>query len=446
MSRASAPSVRPAAGTACGPGSVAPHTSWTASPSAWRCSTCARISSVPSMSKSTSTVPANPIRRPRADISGADALDNGGTDERSTRRRTKNVFGTSDMRDDRVTIRELAHLSGVSVGTVSRALNGYADVNAERRERIVRLARELDYTPAAAARSLVTQRSHVIGVFLETGEGHPDLQHPFFHEVLVGLKHEIGAGGYDLLLFASERPGNGYGDGDHSYLKRARHHSVEGVVLMGVDAEDPEIRRLTRSGLPCVGVDVALSGPATEYVMSDNPHGAAIAVEHLYDLGHRRIATITGLIETRPGADRLRGYRDALRARGLAFRDEYVAYGDFYVESGQRAMERLLDLDEPPTAAVCASALMALGAIRAVAERGLSVPRDVSIVGFDDIQLAGHVQPPLTTLRQDKARLGVEAGRALTRLIAADPAVPEAMTLPVELVVRGSTAPPRAGR
>ena len=116
------------------------------------------------------------------------------------------------MRDERVTIRQLAHLSGVSIGTVSRALNGYADVNPETRERIVRLARELDYTPAAAARSLVTQRSHVVGVFLETGEGHPDLQHPFFHEVLVGLKHEIGAGGYDLLLFASERPGNGYGD------------------------------------------------------------------------------------------------------------------------------------------------------------------------------------------------------------------------------------------
>jgi LacI family transcriptional regulator, galactose operon repressor len=346
------------------------------------------------------------------------------------------------MRDDRVTIRELAHLSGVSIGTVSRALNGYADVNPETRERIMRLARELDYTPAAAARSLVTQRSHVVGVFLETGEGHPDLQHPFFHEVLVGLKHEIGAGGYDLLLFASERPGNGYGD--HSYLKRARHHSVEGVVLMGVDPEDGEVRRLTRSGLPCVGVDCAITGPSTEYVMSDNPAGARLAVEHLHALGHRRIATITGLIETRPGADRLKGYRDALREFGLGYRDEYVAYGDFYVESGQRAMERLLDLEEPPTAVVCAADMMALGAIRAVAERGLSVPRDMSIVGFDDIQLAGHVQPPLTTLRQDKARLGVEAGRALTRLIAAETAVPEAVTLPVELVVRASTAPPSA--
>src|SRR3954468_17783979 len=120
------------------------------------------------------------------------------------------------MSEERVTIRQLAKDSGVSIGTVSRALNGYADVNAETRERIMRLARELDYTPAPAARGLKTQRSPAIGVFLETGERHPDLQHPFFHEVLVGLKHSIGTGGYDLLLFASEHPGNGYGT--HTYL------------------------------------------------------------------------------------------------------------------------------------------------------------------------------------------------------------------------------------
>ena len=155
------------------------------------------------------------------------------------------------MPEERITIRRLARLSGVSIGTVSRALNGYADVRPETRERILRLARELDYTPAAAARNLKTQRSHVIGVFLETGEGHPDLQHPFFHEVLVGLKNAIGSGGYDLLLFASERPGNGYGT--HSYLMRCRHHNVEGAILMGMDPDDGEMRRLVRSELPTVG-------------------------------------------------------------------------------------------------------------------------------------------------------------------------------------------------
>jgi LacI family transcriptional regulator len=345
------------------------------------------------------------------------------------------------MAEERVTIRQLARISGVSIGTVSRALNGYSDVNPATRERIMRLARELDYTPAAAARSLVTQRSHLIGVFLETGEGHPDpFGNPFFYEVLVGLKYAIGAAGYDLLLFASERPGNGYGE--HSFLKRARHHNVAGVVLMDVDPEDAEVRRLVRSDLPCVGVDVELVGPATEYVISDNASGIALAMRHLHDLGHRRIATITGLLDTRPGADRLRAYRAEMQDLGLAYRDEYVAYGDFYVDSGHRAMAKLFALPEPPTAVVAASDLMALGAIRAVAEAGGSVPHDVSVIGFDDIQLAGHVHPSLTTLRQDKAGLGAEAGRALLALIDGKPDTPAVMTLPVELVVRGSTTSP----
>jgi LacI family transcriptional regulator len=346
------------------------------------------------------------------------------------------------MSEERVTIRELARVSGVSVGTVSRALNGYADVRPETRERIMRLARELDYTPAAAARSLVTQRSHVIGVFLETGEGHPDIQHPFFHEVVGGLKQRVGAAGFDLLLFASERPGNGYGP--HSYLKRARHHAVDAVALMGLQADDPEVRRLVRAGLPCVGIDMEVDGPQAEIVMSDNVDGARKAVAHLQQLGHRRIATITGMLESRPGSDRLRGYRAAVQAAGLAYRDEYVAYGDFYAESGRECAARLLALPEPPTAIFAAADMMAIGAVRAAAELGLRVPEDVSVVGFDDIQLAPHLNPPLTTLRQDKAGLGVAAGEALIARINGDGARPSRRTLPVELVVRGSTAPPAA--
>src|SRR3954452_10074034 len=172
------------------------------------------------------------------------------------------------MASGRTTIKELARRSGVSIGTVSPALNGYTDVSEETRERVMRLAAELDYTPAAAARTLVMERSHVVGLFLDTGEGRPDVQHPFFHEVLGGLKAFLGAAGFDLLLFASEQPGNGYGP--HSYLKRARHHSVDGVALMGLNPEDPEVRRLLRADVPCVGIDLALEGSRAEGVMSDN--------------------------------------------------------------------------------------------------------------------------------------------------------------------------------
>jgi LacI family transcriptional regulator len=343
------------------------------------------------------------------------------------------------MASSRPTIRQLASLSGVSVGTVSRALNGYTDVNPETRERIMRLARELDYTPAAAARTLVTQRSHVIGVFLETGEGHPDLQHPFFHEVLVGLKNRIGEQGFDLLLFASSHPGNGYGE--HSYLKRCRHHNVDGVALMGVDAQDPELQRLLRAEVPCVGVDVEIAGAATSFVMSDNVAGARRAVEYLHGLGHRRIATVTGQLETKPGIDRLRGYREACQELGLAYRDEYVAYGDFYLESGRVAAERLLALPEPPSAIFAASDMTALGVMRRAQDLGHAVPGDLSVMGFDDIQLAEHLHPALTTLAQDKAGLGAAAGDALlARIGGAGSAEPT--TLPVDLIVRASTAPP----
>jgi LacI family transcriptional regulator len=343
---------------------------------------------------------------------------------------------------ERPTIRELARLSGVSIGTVSRALNGYTDVNPDTRERIIRLAEELDYTPSASARTLVTQRSHVVGVFLDTGEGHPDLQHPFFHDVLVGVQETAGAAGFDLLLFATEQPGNGYG-GKHSYVKRCRHHNVDGVVLMGVDHNDDEVRRLTASTIPTVGVDVELEGLATGYVSSDNAAGGRAAVEHLAALGHRRIATIHGPVDTLAGLDRLRGYRQALDAAGLAYRDEYVQLGDFYVETGERAGTALLALPEPPTAIVAASDLMAVGVLRAAAEAGLRVPDDLSVIGFDDIMLAAHLQPGLTTLRQDKTGLGAEAARALLERISGAPDPPAAVTLPIELVVRGTTAPPR---
>jgi LacI family transcriptional regulator len=334
------------------------------------------------------------------------------------------------------TIRDLAKLSGVSVATVSRVFNGYADVSPATRERVLRLAEEHDYTPTAAARTLVMQRSHVVGVVLSTGPNHPDLQHPFFQEVLVALRHRLGDGGFDLLLLATE-----HDDASRSYLSRCRAHRVDGVVLMGVDRNDPDVRKLVLSSIPCIAVDVDLVGRHAGYVVSDNHDGAAQAVRHLHSLGHSRIATITGMMTTKAGVDRLVGFRSELERLDLPYRDGYVQEGDFYVESGYEAMRTLLALPEPPTAVFAASDLMAVGALRAVEESELSVPRDISVVGFDDIQLARLLHPALTTIRQDKAGLGIVAAEAVLHMIEGDGAAPPVVTLPVELVVRASTAP-----
>lgn len=343
------------------------------------------------------------------------------------------------------TIQELAARTGVSVATVSRALNGSPEVSDATRDRILKLAHELDYTPSAAARTLVSRRSHVVGVILETGPGHPDLLHPFFQEVLVGLKHGAGAKGYDLLLFATDEPGNGFG-GTHSYLRRAGHHGVDGVVVMGFDSTDPEMRKLTDSGLPCVAIDAELGGDRTGYVMSQNREGAAQAVRHLYELGHDRIATITGPTRTLPGEDRLTGYREELGRLGLPMRDDYVLEGDFYDESGYRATRKLLELDEPPTALFAASDLMAAGALRAAHDLGVAVPEGLAIVGFDDIALAALIQPPLTTVRQNMEAIGEAAAVALGEMIDDPDAAPERLRVPTQLIVRSSSGGKRASR
>jgi LacI family transcriptional regulator len=321
-------------------------------------------------------------------------------------------------------------------------MNDYDDVSEATRERVLKLAEELEYTPTAAARTLVTKRSQVVGVVLSTGVDHPDIQHPFFQEVLVGLKRRLGAGGYDLLLLATEKPGNGFGT--HSYLQRCRHHRVDGVVLMGVERREADVQKLARSTIPCVAVDLDLVGRRTGFVISDNALGAGLALDHLHKLGHDRIATITGPTDTRVGMDRLVGYRQALERLGLPYRDEYVREGDFYFESGCAHMQELLTLPEPPTAVFAASDLMAAGAVRAIERAQLDVPGDIAVVGFDDIQLAAMMQPALTTIRQDKLGLGAAAAEALLRMIERDGAPPPGVTLPVELVVRESSGGKRS--
>jgi LacI family transcriptional regulator len=302
---------------------------------------------------------------------------------------------------------------------------------------VLEIARKLDYAPSAAARTLVKQRSQLIGVVLFTGYEHPDIHHPFFQEVLVGLKHGIGELGYDLLLFATEQQGSS-GDRPHSYLRRAQQHRADGIVVMGVDRADPEVDKLVRSDIPVIAVDIDVVGDHTSFVASDNIGGARLAVRHLHGLGHTRIATIAGPSATKPGADRTLGFRAEMRELGLTIPPGYEVEGDFYPDSAERAMQSMLALPEPPTAVFVAADMMAVGAIRAAQSAGLSVPEDLAIVGFDDIRVAELVSPPLTTIRQDMVGIGLAAGRALVEQIENPDVTPPVLTLPVELVVRES--------
>ena len=334
-----------------------------------------------------------------------------------------------------VTIREIADRSGFSTATVSRVLNELEGVSDETRERVLAVAAELDYTPYAAARTLVTRRSSLIGAVVFTGD-QPEFQHPFFQVVLDGVKTRLDASGYDLLLLTGSFRS---GPENAAYIDRVRRHRVDGIVLMGASLQDAGIARLAKLRIPTVAIDLEVTGERVGFVTSDNVEGARIAVRHLHDTGRRRIATIAGILDTSPGERRLAGYERELEALHLPLREEYVRVGDFYAESGYQAMRELLALPNPPDGVFAASDLMAIGAIRAADEARVRVPEDVAIVGFDDIHYATFVSPPLTTIRQDKAALGEQAAAVLVEMIDDPAAEPPQLMLPVELIVRGST-------
>ncbi|GEK21036.1 LacI family DNA-binding transcriptional regulator [Cellulomonas xylanilytica] len=317
--------------------------------------------------------------------------------------------------DVAVDIREVARRSGVSVATVSRALNDRPGVSADTRARVARVARELGYLPNLQARSLVRRRSDTVGLIWETGYAAAGRRVLFLQDLLIGLKLALAETGYHLMLVSPEPA-----DEDvHAFERTAAQHSLDGVVLMGVDEHLPAVDALIRSGLPVVGLDLPVRGDRASYVSTDNRAGAAVAVRHLAALGHRRIATIAGPADQLPAMERLAGYHDAMADLGLAVPDGYVAHGDYFLDTGHAVMRGLLALDEAPTAVFVAGDSMAVGACRAISEAGLQVPRDVSVVGFDDVEIAAIVQPSLSTIKQDHLAMGAAAAELLVDLITA---------------------------
>lgn len=327
------------------------------------------------------------------------------------------------------TIHDVAREAGVSIATVSRALNGYEDASAATAERVREVARLLGYSASVPAQALRQGTSTVVGVVYNGARENPMLQHPFFAGVLQGFATAIGAAGFDILL-----PAAAEADGDRRFLEQSRRHRLAGVLVLA-HGDDAEVRRLADAGLPVVGVDVGRGLPGVGCVTSANADGAALAVGHLHALGHTRIATIAGPPETLTGADRLRGYRDALRELGLEERREWIVDGDFEATSGAAGAERLLALSEPPTAVFASSDVTAAAVLEVVRARGASI----AVVGFDDLDLAATTTPPLTTIRQDRGWLGATAASLLTELIRDGESAARTIAVPVELVVRESS-------
>ena len=327
---------------------------------------------------------------------------------------------------DRPTIRDVAERAGVSIATVSRALNDRSDVSAQTRERVREVARSVGYSADPAARSLVTQKTRRIAVVVGDNAGHRDLSLVFFGKVLAAISRRLAQSSYDPLLLHPSDIG--------------LDHRFDAAVLIGVDDDDALVTDLSSRQVPLVGVDVRCSSGRAAYVGSDHADGIRLALAHLHALGHRRIAHVAGAANTLAGSERLQAFRSECEALGLELPDDLVRLGDFSSASGYRETCVLLALPERPTAVVAASDLMALAALQAIRDAGLQPGEDVAVVGFDDLEAAALAHPPLTTIRQDRQELGTLAAARAIELIEDPEAAPRTTILPVELVVRGSTS------
>jgi LacI family transcriptional regulator len=327
---------------------------------------------------------------------------------------------------DRPTIRNVAERAGVSIATASRALNDKGDVSEQTRERVREAARSLGYSVDRAARALVTQRTRLVAAVVGDNAGHRDLSLIFFGKVLAAISHRLAQSGYEAVLLQP--------------LDVNPQQRFDAAVLIGVDEDDALVAELAARHLPLVGVDVRCAGERAAYVGSDHAEGVRLALAHLYACGHRRIAHVAGAPNTVAGSERLNAFRREAERLGFDLPDEYVRRGDFSSASGYREACALLALPERPTAIVAASDLMALAALRAIRDVGLEPGRDVAVVGFDDLEAAALAHPPLTTIRQDRRELGTLAATRAIELIEDPEATARKTVLPVELVVRASSA------
>lgn len=331
-----------------------------------------------------------------------------------------------------VTIRDVARVAKVSVATVSRALNGHDNVTEAVRRRVLAVAHELRYSPHHAARSLSSRRTHTIGVVL------PDLHGEFFSELMRGIDQVARECGLHLLVSSY----HGHPEEQASAL-RAMRGRVDGLLVMSPHAGDLGFLSENLAALPAVLIN---SQPADADQIAfgiDNYGGARAMVEHLLAVGHRRISFIAGPENNFDAHERLRGYRDALKAAGAG--EPWVVPGDFGEASGHAAGQALLAGEERPQAVFAANDMMALGCLFAFNQAGVRVPQEIALAGFDDIPLARYVMPSLTTMRVNIAELGAHAMRVLLDVRDGEDVHDRLAPLVPQLIVRESSDPQAVG-
>lgn len=330
------------------------------------------------------------------------------------------------------TIIDVARESGVSYSTVSRALNGYEFVKPATRDKVLRAAQKLGYVPNQQARSLAGGRSSLIGVLV------PGLDNGYITEIIRGVDEELAKSDYNLILYTTHR----HRSRESSYVTTIMNGGADGLLLVVPFISNEYLDALHQQNFPFVVIDQFDASGKSSVVNGTNWQGAYDATKYLIELGHRRIGFITGLTELHSAMDRLGGYQSALTDWHLPIHEELIVKGDFWEQGGYLAAQKLLDLPNPPTAIFASNDLLAFGTMEAIRQRGLSIPADISVVGFDDIPQASLVYPALTTVHQPLEKMGRLAVKMLLEHIDSLEYLPYVATLATNLIIRDSCQPP----
>mgnify|MGYP003985553649 FL=1 len=332
-----------------------------------------------------------------------------------------------------VKLKDIAQATGKSITTVSRALNDYDDVSAETKSLVMRVAKELGYTPNTWAQRLQKQHTETIGLIIPTFG--PRFSDPFFSELLAGIGNRAAQLGYDMLV-STRSPGE---EERAAYQAAIDGRRVDGFVLVRKRRQGERISVLQESDFPFVAFGRAEEKLNFPFVDEDGTYGMKLVVEHLVSLGHKRIACLAPPPELMFAHYRLQGFREGLAEAGLQANDSLILIGNLTQRGGYEQAGKLLDLPTPPTAIAACNDLMAFGAMSAAQERGLVVGKDIAITGFDDIPMSEYAHPSLTTLHQPLYQIGGMVCEMLIQLIRGKPLEEKYILLKPELVVRQSS-------
>jgi DNA-binding LacI/PurR family transcriptional regulator len=330
-----------------------------------------------------------------------------------------------------ITITDIANKAKVSRMTVSRVLNNSGPVAPETAEKIKSIMKELNYHPNLIARSLSSQKTMTLGVVIPKTE--KLFLDNYIAQILSGVTDIAQENNYRIMLIPVNHSGE---EGD--YLNYVRSKLFDGLILLKAKLNDPYLTKLAKSGFPYLMVNYRKFGDNYNFVDSENIKGAELAVEHLHSMGHKKIAFVAGSMDEVNGRDRLKGYKNILKKYKLPFKDDYVICGDFNKEIAYEESKKLLNLKDRPTAIFCSDDYMALGVIDQIKNYKLSVPKDIAVIGFDNIEIGEFSKPALTTVKQPMYEIGKTSSEALLALIKKTKKSPVRIMLKTELIIRES--------